>query len=184
MDNGAYMSNNGKQQEQQQQWGYVKEETFSSNNQFQWPAKNYGCNFCKREFKSAQALGGHMNVHRRDRARMRLLPSWVADNNNNNYYSYPNPNFSNFSPSCFTFRSSNKNSLSSSSQDQEKKAIGSCSWNNNYKPSLAPHDQEHVDDEVLHVLKKKKKNLVNLDLKMGNLGDDSSNEDLDLELHL
>ncbi|KAF7804661.1 transcriptional regulator SUPERMAN-like [Senna tora] len=35
-----------------------------------WPARNYACSFCKREFRSAQALGGHMNVHRRDRARL------------------------------------------------------------------------------------------------------------------
>ncbi|KAK4407197.1 Transcriptional regulator SUPERMAN [Sesamum angolense] len=43
---------------------------------FSWPQRNYRCSFCKKEFKSAQALGGHMNVHRRDRARMRLSPSW------------------------------------------------------------------------------------------------------------
>lgn len=35
-----------------------------------WPPRSYMCTFCKREFKSAQALGGHMNVHRRDRARL------------------------------------------------------------------------------------------------------------------
>nr|GEV85505.1 transcriptional regulator SUPERMAN-like [Tanacetum cinerariifolium] len=35
-----------------------------------WPPRSYTCTFCKREFKSAQALGGHMNVHRRDRARL------------------------------------------------------------------------------------------------------------------
>ncbi|XP_037430603.1 probable transcriptional regulator RABBIT EARS [Triticum dicoccoides] len=29
----------------------------------------YGCVFCKRGFTTAQALGGHMNVHRRDRAK-------------------------------------------------------------------------------------------------------------------
>lgn len=28
----------------------------------------YRCSFCKRGFSNAQALGGHMNVHRRDRA--------------------------------------------------------------------------------------------------------------------
>ncbi|KAF8088347.1 hypothetical protein N665_0545s0015 [Sinapis alba] len=33
-----------------------------------WPPRSYTCNFCRREFRSAQALGGHMNVHRRDRA--------------------------------------------------------------------------------------------------------------------
>ncbi|KAL8102925.1 transcriptional regulator TAC1-like [Apium graveolens] len=35
-----------------------------------WPPRCYSCSFCKRIFKSAQALGGHMNVHRRDRARL------------------------------------------------------------------------------------------------------------------
>ncbi|KAF9606140.1 hypothetical protein IFM89_023193 [Coptis chinensis] len=29
----------------------------------------YECVFCKRGFTTAQALGGHMNIHRRDRAR-------------------------------------------------------------------------------------------------------------------
>ena len=35
-----------------------------------WPPRCYTCSFCRREFRSAQALGGHMNVHRRDRARL------------------------------------------------------------------------------------------------------------------
>lgn len=39
-----------------------------------WPPRSYTCSFCRREFRSAQALGGHMNVHRRDRARLRCLP--------------------------------------------------------------------------------------------------------------
>lgn len=36
-----------------------------------WPQRSYSCSFCRREFRSAQALGGHMNVHRRDRARLK-----------------------------------------------------------------------------------------------------------------
>ncbi|KAH7281834.1 hypothetical protein KP509_36G065600 [Ceratopteris richardii] len=36
-----------------------------------WATRSYGCIFCGREFNSAQALGGHMNIHRRDRARLR-----------------------------------------------------------------------------------------------------------------
>lgn len=39
-----------------------------------WPPRSYSCNFCRREFRSAQALGGHMNVHRRDRARLLQTP--------------------------------------------------------------------------------------------------------------
>ncbi|KAJ9172400.1 hypothetical protein P3X46_015641 [Hevea brasiliensis] len=40
-----------------------------------WPPRSYFCNFCGREFGSAQALGGHMNVHRRDRARLKQYPA-------------------------------------------------------------------------------------------------------------
>ncbi|CAO2825545.1 unnamed protein product [Amaranthus hypochondriacus] len=38
-----------------------------------WPPRSYSCSFCKKEFKSAQALGGHMNVHRRDRALLKQV---------------------------------------------------------------------------------------------------------------
>ncbi|KAE8690266.1 nitrate transporter 1.5-like [Hibiscus syriacus] len=38
-----------------------------------WPPRSYTCTFCRREFRSAQALGGHMNVHRRDRARLHQI---------------------------------------------------------------------------------------------------------------
>ncbi|KAL6980584.1 hypothetical protein U1Q18_022225 [Sarracenia purpurea var. burkii] len=38
---------------------------------FVWPPRSYSCSFCRREFRSAQALGGHMNVHRKDRARLK-----------------------------------------------------------------------------------------------------------------
>ncbi|CAL9187891.1 unnamed protein product [Musa hybrid cultivar] len=40
-----------------------------------WPPRSYSCSFCGREFRSAQALGGHMNVHRRDRAMLKHSPS-------------------------------------------------------------------------------------------------------------
>ncbi|KAI3504188.1 hypothetical protein L1887_32733 [Cichorium endivia] len=41
--------------------------------EFPWPPRSYTCTFCKREFRSAQALGGHMNVHRREKARLRQI---------------------------------------------------------------------------------------------------------------
>lgn len=34
-------------------------------------ARPYICDFCKRGFSNAQALGGHMNIHRKDRAKLR-----------------------------------------------------------------------------------------------------------------
>ncbi|CAN6471656.1 unnamed protein product [Victoria cruziana] len=48
-----------------------------------WPPRSYSCTFCRREFRSAQALGGHMNVHRRDRARLRRSPSLQNEGNHN-----------------------------------------------------------------------------------------------------
>ncbi|RDX90814.1 Zinc finger protein 10, partial [Mucuna pruriens] len=73
-----------------------------------WPARNYACSFCKREFKSAQALGGHMNVHRRDRARLRSssLPSssWASECPKPNPSIKPNPTHisPSSSPSCLS----------------------------------------------------------------------------------
>ncbi|KAL1545534.1 transcriptional regulator SUPERMAN-like [Salvia divinorum] len=43
-----------------------------------WPPRSYSCSFCRRDFRSAQALGGHMNVHRRDRARLKQSPNPTA----------------------------------------------------------------------------------------------------------
>lgn len=34
-------------------------------------ARTYECNFCKRGFSNAQALGGHMNIHRKDKAKLK-----------------------------------------------------------------------------------------------------------------
>ncbi|CAI9776890.1 unnamed protein product [Fraxinus pennsylvanica] len=31
--------------------------------------RSYECNFCKRGFTNAQALGGHMNIHRKDKGK-------------------------------------------------------------------------------------------------------------------
>lgn len=39
--------------------------------------RSYGCVFCKRGFTTAQALGGHMNIHRKDRAKTRPANSSI-----------------------------------------------------------------------------------------------------------
>ncbi|KAI6668939.1 hypothetical protein NL676_003824 [Syzygium grande] len=51
-----------------------EEKAFAEDFGCVWPPRSYSCSFCNREFRSAQALGGHMNVHRRDRARLKLSP--------------------------------------------------------------------------------------------------------------
>ncbi|KAF5751425.1 transcriptional regulator superman protein [Tripterygium wilfordii] len=37
--------------------------------------RSYECTFCKRGFSNAQALGGHMNIHRKDKAKMKQSSS-------------------------------------------------------------------------------------------------------------
>ena len=57
-----------------------------------WPPRSYSCNFCRREFRSAQALGGHMNVHRRDRARLRHQDDEIQLQEPQDYsYTYKHP---------------------------------------------------------------------------------------------
>ncbi|OIV92456.1 hypothetical protein TanjilG_02219 [Lupinus angustifolius] len=75
-------------------------------NGFPWPPRSYTCSFCRKEFKSAQALGGHMNVHRRDRARLRQSSPPPTPNSDHNHHGHAhgqghpmlnlnlNPNFS------------------------------------------------------------------------------------------
>ncbi|KAI3790694.1 hypothetical protein L2E82_03925 [Cichorium intybus] len=92
---------------------------------FSWPPRSYTCTFCKREFRSAQALGGHMNVHRRDRARLRQMPcsrdlpihpqnfssNYSLFNLNQDPNPHPNPNCkSNPNPNMSQYFSSNLSS--------------------------------------------------------------------------
>ncbi|KAI4322111.1 hypothetical protein L6164_021831 [Bauhinia variegata] len=37
--------------------------------------RSYECTFCKRGFSNAQALGGHMNIHRKDKAKLKQSPN-------------------------------------------------------------------------------------------------------------
>ncbi|XP_059302480.1 transcriptional regulator SUPERMAN-like [Lycium ferocissimum] len=64
------------------------EEDTSNSMGATWPPRSYTCTFCRREFRSAQALGGHMNVHRRDRVRLNQTPSLTP----NTSHTFPNAN--------------------------------------------------------------------------------------------
>lgn len=49
-----------------------------SNHDTAGSGRSYECVFCKRGFTTAQALGGHMNIHRKDRAKT-SIPYTAAD---------------------------------------------------------------------------------------------------------
>lgn len=69
-------------------WPFGEERAFAAVEEYgggggcMWPPRSYSCSFCGREFKSAQALGGHMNVHRRDRARLKQQSLSLSSSSN------------------------------------------------------------------------------------------------------
>ncbi|KAM7254039.1 hypothetical protein ACFE04_031721 [Oxalis oulophora] len=95
----------------------LSDETDESDEQDQiGTGRSYECVFCKRGFTTAQALGGHMNIHRKDRAKTRrpnnlVVPSNIhkgvdddnnynyvmSSNNTNNFGSYINNPFQSYS---------------------------------------------------------------------------------------
>ncbi|WOL07424.1 transcriptional regulator SUPERMAN-like [Canna indica] len=163
---------------------------------FSWPPRSYSCSFCKREFKSAQALGGHMNVHRRDKARLRHSPPpppLPCDLNLN-----PNPN-----PTLLGVGKAGPPLIPNLNMPPPPPPPSSSFGNEMIMVSLLPHccscsplpssDGLNTMDAVKGLIKEKEMGLQNgrkvvrldldLDLEMG-IFDQDSKHDLDLELRL
>ncbi|KAJ8434203.1 hypothetical protein Cgig2_004674 [Carnegiea gigantea] len=126
-----------------------------------WPPRSCTCSFCRREFRSAQALGGHMNVHRRDRVRLQQAQ------------------FNQDRPAG--------TSLMSASADDSllnccrghggcggDGTVGLCPFYNNYQ--LGNYDYSDYTTEM--------SNNGSKDIKLINIEEEAINEELDLELRL
>lgn len=164
---------------------------------FSWPPRSYTCSFCRREFRSAQALGGHMNVHRRERALLRQSPPWES------HSSSQNPNYPSSLPALV-----NNNIASTCTTSNLLASSLTCASTSS--PSMASASALTRDHDVnltkgLFVDKKmkgceekeaaggQKDGLVTLDLEIGLLKHDVVDhgdqiyvhgQDLDLELRL
>ncbi|GAU46878.1 hypothetical protein TSUD_25950 [Trifolium subterraneum] len=159
-----------------------------------WPSRNYACSFCKREFRSAQALGGHMNVHRRDRARLRssLISSWVnSDHCPNNNINKPNPTITTQSPLSndeifnvshpYLTLSSSSPSLGHTSHDDKKPRLTPSLSLPLLNPQRSQIMKSYEDVKKHNVLMNSEQNIT-LDLGIGLL--EHQKEKLDLELRL
>lgn len=182
-------------------------EDYMMNGCYPWPPRSYTCSFCRKEFKSAQALGGHMNVHRRDRARLRQSspptthePAQIQGSSMLNL-NLNNPTITTTNPNLFSHSSSSSSSLSSTSSATSLKPI-TCtlplfvsppSEFNRYvvvdgiltNPTLTTKTSEkskmdgfECEDDSRMV---KKSEILRMDLEIGLPGD---YDNLDLELRL
>lgn len=148
-----------------------------------WPPRCYTCTFCKREFRSAQALGGHMNVHRRDRARLRQIPSSF-----NYTFLNPNPN-PNLSPYFSSSPSSTQHNspfvLPSTTYPSYRlcpKGRANLTMMKSQIPAFGVCKFDGFPSKNKGKIVKKSE-IVRLNLEIGLFGE-SKSDDLDLELRL
>ncbi|KAI3734896.1 hypothetical protein L6452_14376 [Arctium lappa] len=164
---------------------------------FVWPPTSYSCSFCKREFRSAQALGGHMNIHRRERARLKqsLTDTTTPPQNPYNLHqNLSNPSFSSSPSSRVSLRTlcSNSDTKSTScvcDHDQVQMLLPSsdhgvvetnfsvgCHLNSPSGNGSSTDDHRGFDDE--EVMNCKRQKTIVMPLIMGSI------EEVDLELRL
>ncbi|KAI3967474.1 hypothetical protein MKX01_012284 [Papaver californicum] len=105
MERTTLINRNNNSNKVKETWEYNRSYSYgkeSLGSKFSWPPRPYTCSFCKREFRSAQALGGHMNVHRRDRARLNQSIPWDINQYQQQHANFISPNNPNFRPSSST----------------------------------------------------------------------------------
>ncbi|KAL1539689.1 transcriptional regulator SUPERMAN-like [Salvia divinorum] len=149
---------------------------------FSWPQRNYSCSFCNKEFKSAQALGGHMNVHRRDRARMRLSPN-PNPNPSLLLPSPPLPSAAKFLPCNLECVSVINSTFPPPLREDEFAAIGRSSPRQRTREDLGKYKN---DDAAMAEFTsfRRTSDVIRLDLSLGLMQDTKEDPDSDSELDL
>ncbi|KAK3024693.1 LOW QUALITY PROTEIN: hypothetical protein RJ639_042915 [Escallonia herrerae] len=149
-----------------------------------WPPRSYTCTFCRREFRSAQALGGHMNVHRRDRARRHQAPpgSNAPTNNGSSAIIIPTQELVANGGLCLLYSIPNPNAIFSPTRDSPSTLLSASQYPTN---NLMPSSRESINfpppTASIHLCHSSNTSTSNED---GNSKKDSSIEEIDLELRL
>ncbi|XP_059431417.1 transcriptional regulator TAC1-like [Corylus avellana] len=177
----------------------------SEQNEDTGTGRSYECVFCKRGFTTAQALGGHMNIHRRDRGKPRSPHVASVSSRLSADESYGGTTLKPYLPiqSCYT----SSTHYSTAADDQQVNVNNNyqisfpvSAWNNNnrMRPPQTQHSSSH-HHELYSVQNPLRMNLVEEDWQRSlsmqvnprHVDDDrektqdgSEEEELDLELRL
>lgn len=163
-----------------------------------WPPRSYSCSFCRREFRSAQALGGHMNVHRRDRATLKQSSGPAGESHPPGRYPpqtstvahapNPNPNPNSGVEYYYTLVSPSYDPKLGGMDNRKSKGAGSTTTLGRRDRRVAADD----DDDDVHVIGNKRRRRFDSDSVLPRkpapevlkLIGSSPVEELDLELRL
>ncbi|XVE72978.1 hypothetical protein DITRI_Ditri11bG0081200 [Diplodiscus trichospermus] len=108
--------------------------------------RSYECVFCRRGFTTAQALGGHMNIHRKDRAKSRpssvpIVSGKVSDENYASLRSYSYPPIESYQPHYSI----------APEVHVSYQAFFPSSGNWGFRPPHTPHSDELFVDSTQHL---------------------------------
>nr|XP_043638367.1 transcriptional regulator SUPERMAN-like [Erigeron canadensis] len=166
-------------------------------------SRSYECIFCKRGFTTAQALGGHMNIHRKDRAKTNNKPPYnynyssTTQEEEDSCYADPrsyHPVFASYPPT-YSCSSSSSPNYYYHHQEGQVRYTSNNSWPINHENN---HHQGFHDGVINTTTpsRDQEKRMSSLSLQFGwSLGedrdsnnrsfrDDNKEDDLDLELRL
>ncbi|XP_071741281.1 uncharacterized protein [Rutidosis leptorrhynchoides] len=150
--------------------------------------RSYECIFCKRGFTTAQALGGHMNIHRKDRAKIKRN-NFSSNSNNSStlvedHSCYPRPRF--YQP---IFTNYPQTYISELPNYQE------CYTTSTSSSTSLPRNYENNQDFGVITSPSREEKMMSLSLQFGwsvgedkdskrRIRDENQDDELDLELRL
>ncbi|XP_021899487.1 transcriptional regulator SUPERMAN-like [Carica papaya] len=97
--------------------------------------RSYECTFCKRGFTNAQALGGHMNIHRKDRAKAKQTTA-----NSSSLISTRRSTDDHTNPSCTSF------STEYATKNYPPVLEGQRNYNMYFQPPFSSPNHPHVEN--------------------------------------
>ncbi|KVH94330.1 transcriptional regulator SUPERMAN-like [Cynara cardunculus var. scolymus] len=161
--------------------------------------RSYECVFCKRGFTTAQALGGHMNIHRKDRAKNSNRSSYSSSNNRSSNYKqddddhgcYSGPRF--FQPVFASYPPSYLSATPANHHQEGRQLHYFSSTSGDLRPMNYENNHQDHDQVITSASREEERRRISLQFGWSNAEDEDSErrirggdkqDELDLELRL